>query len=243
MSIFRLKQFEVKQEKSALKVGTDSTLLGAYVANSDIHNVQRILDVGTGTGIIALMVAQTYHYALIDAIEIDTLSAEEAAENFRLSPWDKRLSVFQENYTRFDSNNHYELIISNPPYFTDTHYNNSDRETIAKHMQSLPPEEFFIQSKKLLSPSDSSRIFTITASSAIDRFIQAANAASLFAEKQVHIHPHKGADTHRIISVWQHNEVAPVVEHLDILDGKGRHDYTPEVTKLLSPYLIILPDM
>lgn len=243
MSIFRLKQFAIKQEQSALKVGTDSTILGAYAANSDIHNVQRILDVGTGTGIIALMVAQTYQTALIDAIEIDTLSSEEATENFEQSRWSNRLTLFNEDYSQFNPSHRYELIISNPPYFTETHYNSCDRETVAKHMQSLPPEVFFNQSKKLLNTTDNSRIITITASSAIERFRKAANKASLFAEKEIYIHPQKGANTHRIISVWQHNEVETMVEHIDILDGKGRHDYSPEVSRLLSPYLIILPDI
>lgn len=238
--IFRLKQFSVQQNQSALKVGTDSTLLGAYVAHEAYPDIRQILDVGTGTGIIALMLAQQYHDAEIDAIEMDPLSAEEAEINFRNSPWSDRLNIHQADFMRYETSKRYQLIVCNPPYFTDTHSNSDERETVAKHMQSLPPEEFFSHCNTLLSDEENSKIITIISHSALQRFTKAAAQAQLYPHTQINVHPRLNQPTHRVITVWQRERVETIEHPLSIYAGTGRHDYTPEFATLLRPYLIIL---
>lgn len=239
-SIFRLKQFTIRQEKSALKVGTDSTLLGAFVAQLHLRDVSKILDVGTGTGIIALMLAQKYTSASIDAVEIDLLSAEEAHENFHASPWSHRLTSYYEDFIQFNPPNKYQIIVSNPPYFTETHHNESDRQTLAKHMQSLLPESFFQRCDALLADEHSS-IITIIATTALERFVLAASLSQLYPTTHTFIHPRKESQPNRVITIWQRHNSTPTIHHLNILIGDGRHDYSPECTQLLSPYLTILP--
>jgi tRNA1Val (adenine37-N6)-methyltransferase len=116
--IFRFRHFDLRQQQSAHKMGTDSMLLGAWADPSGAVN---ILDIGTGTGVLALMLAQKNQEALIDALEPDPLSAAEASENFSASPWSFRLNCFQEPVQDFarEGHLHYDFIICNPPYFVE----------------------------------------------------------------------------------------------------------------------------
>jgi len=114
--LFRFKQFELRQDRAAHKMGTDAMLLGAWARFPDAMN---ILDIGTGTGVLALMMAQKHEEAIVDAVEIDSKSAEEATFNFEQSPWSYRLSVYAEGIQQFcaDETLHYDLIVCNPPFF------------------------------------------------------------------------------------------------------------------------------
>lgn len=115
---FRLKQFALRQSHTAMKVGTDAIVLGAWVANLGL-NPRRILDIGAGTGILSLMLAQAYPDAYIDAIELDEGAALDARYNFTLSPWGERLRLYQGDALNFLPLEPYDLIISNPPFFVD----------------------------------------------------------------------------------------------------------------------------
>lgn len=144
MNLFRLKEFTIKQEQSALKIGTDGMLLGAWVADkfrSASH--LRILDVGTGTGIIALMLAQELPMSEITGIEIDALSAEEAQHNAAHSPFANRVKIIQGDFRKHTFEQPFDLVVSNPPYYTSTHSSRDQRATIAKHSVELSPLEFF----------------------------------------------------------------------------------------------------
>jgi tRNA1Val (adenine37-N6)-methyltransferase len=149
---FRFKQFVVRQDKCAMKVGTDGVLLGAWVP---CNNAQTILDVGAGTGLIALMMAQKCQSADIDAIDIDAVAYRQAKENFEYSPWPSRLHSFHESLQEFSATRSvkYDLIVSNPPYFMDAHPAPSEARNVARHMdESLSISELCSGVKKLLSP-------------------------------------------------------------------------------------------
>jgi len=128
--IFRFKQFSVKHSQSSLKVTTDAVLLGAWV---DAAKATHILDIGTGSGVLALMMAQKYPEATIDAIDIDAASVEEATFNFSQSAWSYRLSAFHVDFKEFYTSNKYDLIISNPPYFVDSLVSPNVQKAVAKH--------------------------------------------------------------------------------------------------------------
>lgn len=132
MSVFRFKRFELSNERSAMKVGTDGVLLGAAVTlrESDLH----ILDAGTGTGVIALMLAQRMEGRKgldIKGIDIDQASAEEASANFRNSPWSDHLS--SRNIPLAQSEGPFDLIVSNPPYYDNSLTNPEKRKSTARH--------------------------------------------------------------------------------------------------------------
>ena len=147
-NIFEFKQFSIWQSSSEMKVGTDSVLLGAW---ADLVNSHRILDVGSGTGILSLMAAQRNPLALIEAIELDKSAAQEAKCNFSNSPWSDRLSIFNCDFLTFDTEERYDYIISNPPYFDSGIKAPNSRRAMARHNDSLPFEELFKKATSMLA--------------------------------------------------------------------------------------------
>ncbi|MEL6250525.1 MAG: methyltransferase [Bacteroidota bacterium] len=113
--MFHFRQFNIAQDRTAMKVGTDSILLGAWV---DAKKPQRILDIGIGTGILCLMMAQKFDTAKIEGVELDPDAYKQAKENIAFSPWSDRIQVFQQSIQDFRETKPYDLIISNPPYFS-----------------------------------------------------------------------------------------------------------------------------
>jgi tRNA1Val (adenine37-N6)-methyltransferase len=146
---FAFKQFSIRQEKCAMKVGTDAVLLGAWAKT---YGVRRILDIGTGTGVIALMLAQKSG-AAIDAVEIDEASCEEARENVNHSPWPGRVKVHHlslQDYSKMQDEK-YDLIVSNPPYFNDSLPATEESRTKARHTVLLPFSDLVEGTVRLLS--------------------------------------------------------------------------------------------
>lgn len=147
--MFRFKQFTVCDERSAMKIGTDGVLLGAW---ADIEGDSRILDVGTGTGLIALMLAQRNASAEIVGVDISHEAIEEARNNFLNSPWAKRLSVTEGDVCSFESNEKFDHIVSNPPYFVDSLHSPDSLRTMARHTSSLKFEDLVTSAVRLLRP-------------------------------------------------------------------------------------------
>lgn len=133
--IFHFRQFELRQGRAAQKCGTDALLLGAWQPKR-LTPPRRILDVGTGTGVLALMLAQRYPKAEIEAWELEAAAAAEAAENFAASPWSPRLSLRQTDFldaVRTAAPARYDLILSNPPYYTETTLAPEASRALARH--------------------------------------------------------------------------------------------------------------
>lgn len=147
---FRFKQFVVNQEKGAMKVNTDGVLLGAWTKTD---NQEHILDIGTGTGVIALMMAQKNLEAFIDAIDIDSDSCTQARENFSNSLWKERFRCFNSSLQNFDSGKQYDLIISNPPYFIDSHKSSYATKNKAKHADTLSYQDLLKGIARLMAPT------------------------------------------------------------------------------------------
>lgn len=138
---FRFRQFSVRHRDSALKIGTDAVLLGA--AMSVDGSERRALDIGTGCGVIALMLAQRNQLCHVTGIDIDRASAMEAADNFAASPWAERLEALHCPLSDFKPESEFELIFSNPPYFDASLKNPDEREAAARHTDSLSLAEIF----------------------------------------------------------------------------------------------------
>lgn len=159
---FRFKQFTVYHDRCAMKVGTDGCLLGAWTplpptTTSPLH----VLDVGTGSGLIALMLAQRLPNAVIDAIDIDSGAIEQATYNFAQSPWPNRLRAHLCSLQEWHSlltpspqwNGQYDLIVSNPPYFVNSLPNPNQQRNMARHTDTLSYAELFSCCTQLLSPT------------------------------------------------------------------------------------------
>ena len=148
---FSFKRFTVWQRRAAMRVGTDGVLLGAWFDPGG--DGARMLDVGTGTGVIALMAAQRNPSARIDAVEIDAGSCADAAENFAGSPWAERLALFGESFVSFcgHATRKYDRIVSNPPYFVGSLKCPDPGRTRARHTDSLPHPELLAGAAGLLT--------------------------------------------------------------------------------------------
>lgn len=147
---FQFKQFRILQEKAAMKVGTDGVLLGAWC---NVGNVNTVLDVGTGTGLIALMLAQR-STANITAVEIEKDAAEEAAANAGQSLWANRINVLHVSFQEYveTSNTTFDLVVSNPPYFSHSVKSSSVNKSLARHTDRLPFYKLIQGAAKLLNP-------------------------------------------------------------------------------------------
>ncbi len=144
---FQFKQFIINQDKSAMKVCTDACVFGAWVATKT--NPVKVLDIGAGTGLLSLMIAQKTN-AVIDAVEIDKNGFEQAQENFNASPWKNRLNVIYSPIQQFRKD-HYDLIISNPPFFSNDLKSPDQARNLALHSEALSLEELLSAVKKTIS--------------------------------------------------------------------------------------------
>jgi tRNA1Val (adenine37-N6)-methyltransferase len=145
---FRFKQFAVAQSKCAMKVNTDGVLLGAW---ADVSNAKQILDVGTGTGVIALMMVQKNLIANVDAIDIDADAFLQAKENFEQSAWRDRLLAYHVSLQNFHPTIRYDIIITNPPYFVDDTKTGNQRKNVAKHSIELSYADLLVGVSRLLT--------------------------------------------------------------------------------------------
>ena len=154
-TLFRFKQFQIDQSKSAMKIGTDGVLLGAWTSVNRKPKI--ILDIGSGTGLIALMLAQRAINSIIKAIEIEEGAAVEAAANFQSSPWSDRLELIHADVLSYTqkSNETFGLIVSNPPFFKTPFKVSEDSRSTARDNNHLRYEDLFSCVDQLLSPTGS----------------------------------------------------------------------------------------
>ncbi|NOX45726.1 MAG: methyltransferase [Chlorobi bacterium] len=172
---FQFKQFQIDDDGCTLKVGTDAVLLGAI---ADCVPAKSILDIGTGSGIIALMLAQRSR-AGIDAIEIDEISFLKAKQNFSTSPWPERLTAIHGSFQGFSTltNKTYDLIVSNPPFFSNSYKPSSESKQISKHNVALDFMELVSGVAKLLGQKG--KFSLVLPYSEKENFIQIAKTHNL----------------------------------------------------------------
>lgn len=178
MKPFQFKNFSIKQSKKVFRVGTDGVLLGAL---SGVENVQTILEVGTGTGLISLMLAQRNPDAQILAIDINDEAINLAGENFRNSPFE-RLSVELQDFKDFKTQQRFDLIISNPPYFKE---NSSDKDILARQQTELSFENLIEKSAEILS--ENGRLAVIIALESGAYFEEISLKNRLFLSRKIQI--------------------------------------------------------
>lgn len=211
---FRFKQFTVHHDQCAMKVGTDGVLLGAMI---NAGSASRILDIGTGSGLIALMLAQKSN-AIIDAVEIHELSAIQAAENFASSPWSHRLNLTHSSFRAYfeKTNTKYDIIVSNPPYFNNSLKSPFPNKRIAKHNFNLSPEEIISGVKMLITDKGEFYVIMPVAETKIIR--QIAQRELLFLKSELLISPNPSSPTNRVVSCFTRTRCIPLTEELCLRD-------------------------
>ncbi len=217
-SKFHFKRFSVFHHESSMPVGMDSIILGS-IAN--VTECARILDVGTGCGLLALMCAQRNLMAVIDAIDIDKASVEEAMLNFRNSEWSERLNCKLISFEKLNSSP-YDLIISNPPYFKVGVNNPSTQREIARHQSVLSPQALLEKGLELIK--DNGKLIMIIPSSQNDSIIEKGINNGWRMERLIHIIHKKGKKEKR--SILEFRKVPSVESEISNISYKKFEDYS-----------------
>lgn len=232
---FQFKHFTIHQENAAMKVGTDGVLLGAWV---NIENASRILDIGTGTGLIALMLAQRSQ-ATIDAIDIEADAVFDAKLNFKNSSWNDRLNAQQialQEFAQINSSK-YDCIVCNPPFFTNGVKSEKNKRKIARHNDSLSFKALAKATSLLMNKKGSFNV--IIPAEAEQEFRYAANNYRLFASKIVRVKPKPSKPVKRVLIEFKFEYILEEEEELT-LETETHHEYTNEAIKLLKEFYLKL---
>lgn len=228
---FQFKQFSIQQNATAMKVGTDGVLLGAWCNITE----SAILDIGAGTGLIALMLAQRSKTALIDAVEIEQEAFSQTLENIANSKWTNRITAFNSSIQDYTPNKKYDVIVSNPPFFINsTKAPNTERNT-ARHTDDLSFEDLISTVYRLLNPEG---IFSlILPKSEAKQFIKLAISQHLFLNRECIVKPNPTKEAKRILMEFSFIKNNLIKEELTI-ETKTRHQYTKEYISLTQDFYL-----
>ncbi|QCE41490.1 tRNA1(Val) (adenine(37)-N6)-methyltransferase [Psychroserpens sp. NJDZ02] len=231
---FQFKEFTVQQDQCAMKIGTDSVLLGAWTPLDT--NPFAVLDIGAGTGVLSLMLAQRSNAGVIDALEIDEQAYEQCVDNFETSPWADRLFCYHADLAEFveEIEDKYELIISNPPFYSEDYKTNNDQRDLARFTDALPFDHLVDSVSKLLSKDG---IFSVVIPFKEEvNFINLASEVKLFPNKILHV---KGSDTSEIkrsLLAFSFRESDIKIDTLII--ETARHQYTDDYINLTKDFYL-----
>jgi tRNA1Val (adenine37-N6)-methyltransferase len=240
---FKFKQFTVEQDRCAMKIGTDGVLLGAWVSIK--NNPFSILDIGAGTGIIALQLAQRSNAEMVDAIEIDENAYEQCVDNFENSPWGDRLFCYHASLEEFveEIEEKYDIIISNPPFYSPPLPSASppkgekiistSRE-LARFNDALPFDELIESVSQLLS--DEGIFAVIIPRKEEENFIKMASEVNLFPNRICRVRGTETSEEKRSMLEFSFEKISPKIENLTI--ETSRHIYTEEYQNLVQDFYL-----
>ena len=230
MGVFCFKQFAVEQDDVAMKVGTDGVLLGAW---ADCEGAKNILDIGTGTGVIALQMAQRNNHAQIRAVEIDEIATRRARANFDNSPWAERLDVECCAVQAFNPHKEFDLIISNPPYFVDSLLPPDAKRSTARHTHDLTFEELDNAVGRLLA--EEGKFALILPISEFEKYLALTHLCLI---RRCDIHPVDGGAVKRVMAEFAKRKPTEIkLENITIEKGK-RGDYTDDYRALTKDFYL-----
>lgn len=236
MKPFQFKQFSIQQDKTAMKVGTDGVLLGAWVDVSD--EIESVLDIGTGTGLLALQLAQRSYCKTIDALEIEPNAYEQAVENFENSEWGDRLFCYHASLEEYanEIDETYDLIISNPPFYNNTYKELEQKRALARHTKSLTFEDLLQYTSKLLSRTGTCAFIIPFLEE--EHFLKLATENNLFPLRVTRVKGNTKTNFKRTLLQLGRTKVAPKINELAI--EIDRHIYTIEYKNLVKEFYLNL---
>ncbi|HUH29061.1 tRNA1(Val) (adenine(37)-N6)-methyltransferase [Gelidibacter sp.] len=241
MNPFEFKQFTINQDRCAMKIGTDSVLLGAWTSLDS--NPYSILDIGAGTGILALMMAQRSNAELIDAIEIDDAAYEQCVENFESSPWGDRLFCYHAALEEFveevsddevETDEKYDLIISNPPFYLNTYKSDNEQRDLARFMDAMPFRQLIESASKLLSPQGTFAV--VIPFSEEKEFIVLASKEHLFPNRILRVKGSLQSEIKRSLLQFSFQETK--VNPKELIIETSRHQYTDDYISLTKDFYL-----
>lgn len=243
MAAFKFKQFTINQERCAMKIGTDAVLLGAWTA-LDRHPFS-ILDIGAGTGVLSLMLAQRSNAEIIDAIEIDDDAFEQCVDNFEQSTWADRLFCYHAALDEFtdEIDDQYDIIISNPPFYYPTlppaslpkgEKTMSDSRKIARFQDAMPFEHLLMSVSKLLS--ESGEFSVIIPFQEEDKFIDLAESFHLYPNRTTHVQGNPDTEIKRSLIAFSRHKTA--LKTTQLIIETERHQYTDDYVTLTKDFYL-----
>jgi tRNA1Val (adenine37-N6)-methyltransferase len=233
-NFFEFKQFKIKQEKAAMKVNTDGVLLGAW---TNLDGVKTVLDIGAGTGLISLMIAQRSN-AIITGVEIEKNAAEEAAQNVQNSKWNNRVFALNCSFQDFvtTAQSEFDLIVSNPPFFSNSVKNTNPHLSIARHNHMLPFTDIIYGANKLLS--DHGKLSLILPFTQAKEFAEKARQNSLFLNRLTEVKPFPDKEPNRCLLEFGKKEQVLQKNQISVFDKSG--NYSEEFKKLAGDFYLKL---
>ena len=228
---FRFKQFTVHHQRSSMKVGTDAILLGAWC---HLAGARRVLDVGTGCGVIALMSAQRNPDAFVMAIDIDSESVDEAQENFEVSPWGNRLKALLQNFNELTDDQGFDVIVTNPPYYNENVLPPDPVRSAARHTHALSFEQLMQGAARLLKADGS--IALITPAEARDDVTATATFAGLYLSRLTTVCSSEGKTPKRLL--WQWSKLRCAIQRGNIIIHERGGAFTPQYIELCKDFYL-----
>ncbi len=221
---FHMRHFSLHHHRSTMKVGTDAVILGAWV---DLTGLEKILDVGTGCGILAMMLAQRSN-AQIDALDIDLPSVREASENFAASQWRDKMNAYHADYVSFPNiiTHKYDLIVSNPPFFTSVFKTTRPRRNLARHTDTLSFETMVATSAALLT--ENGCLAVVLPDTEAPRFLDICTLAGLNLKEQLNVVPVEGRLPNRLNMVFAKQKPKEIISKqftIRYADGNFTEEY------------------
>jgi len=227
---FQFKQFFIEQDKCAMKVGTDGVLLGAWAKINDGN----VLDIGSGTGLMALMVAQRNPNVVIDTIDIEENAFIQSTINIANSKWNDRVFAHHIALQDYAPDKKYDTIISNPPFFNNTYQYKEQKRNIARQNSLLPFEQLAFHVNRLLK---SEGVFSVVLPKEAEHFVELAKKYSLYLNKKMNVFPNPKKACKRVLLEFSRKEAVLVVENLTIETDK-RHIYSFDYELLTSDFYL-----
>lgn len=231
---FQFKQFTIQQDKTAMKVGTDGVLIGAWTEIK--QDVFSILDIGAGTGLISLIMAQRCDAEIIDSVELNEDAYIQTVENFEQSNWGDRLFCYHASLQEFadEIEDKYDLVISNPPFYTSTYKDLTEERAMARHSESLPYEDLLKGTSKLLS-TNGNCAFIIPFENE-KYFIELAAQSNLFPNRITRVKGTYDAPIKRSLLQFSFNKEKVISTELII--EISRHNYTKAYVNLVQDFYL-----
>ena len=233
--MFQFKQFSIQQDRCAMKVGTDSVLLGAWCPIE--NNPFSVLDIGAGTGILSLMIAQRSNAEQIDALEIDEDAYEQCVENFENSPWGDRLFCFHAGLDEFvdEPEDEYDLIISNPPFYAEDYKTENSQRDLARFQEAMPFEDLIEAADLLLSENG---IFAVIIPyKEEEKFIDLCAEVEIYPIKVTRVKGTPTTEIKRSLLAFKRYELSTLTAD-ELVIEINRHEYTDDYINLTRDFYL-----